>query len=247
MARISRAEWQWRRIVPPKECRATFLGSTGTGKSTLEAALLEHYRLFYPAHPIILADPKRRFFPVHDPHSRALFPRGYHRQNFGRRDGVHINARRVEKPVKLRPGSTVVVQDVRAMLEWCNWLYHNADVRLPTLLVFDEALQFQRGNQVLFPLRRLIQEGRELGIGIWVVHQRPRRLDTRHISESERLYIGNLYHEDDRKYLMKEAATDLSRWLAKPFPPYTFMMANQAHPDQSVFIRLPGPKGGKKR
>jgi hypothetical protein len=230
----------WRVITPIKRSRSFICGSTGSGKSTLGAALLEQYHRYYPAHHLLIVDPKRRFFAAPEDHPARLFPDGYTASPHGRREGVSVAAEPLHEVGAWHMRHPVlVVQDDDRALDAMSWLYRHADVRKPWMVYVDEAHHFQSIQGRAFgPLGTLISEGREIGIGLIAIHQRPRRLDVGHISEAQRLYIGTLHNADDRIHLARTVALPNPERLREPMPLHTFMLANQTHPAQSFMFKI---------
>ena len=195
-----------KRLTPLPCSRNLIVGSVGSGKSTVGATLLEWYHAFHPTHSIYIIDPKRRFIPIRDD-SAFLFPEGVSAKNHGRVNGVSVNARLLTSVPLFVPKEPVVylIHSQGLALRMFDWLFKHSNVRRPVLIYNDESLDIHRGNLVDYRFKRIIQMGREKGLGHVTINQRPKRIDTTLISESDRLYVGNLNNVNDRIALAETA------------------------------------------
>jgi len=174
-------------------------------------------------------DPKGRYVAIDDEESGLVFPDGVTAVNHGRIDGVTVNARLIRDPYgfRFKGERTFLVQGVEKTFELFDWLFHNADVRIPTLLFNDESFDFMRGVRADPSFRRIVQLGRELGIGHVTINQRPSWIDATLLSESERLYVGSLNYAGDRKKVAEIAAIEDARRLLSPLRRRHFLMVDQ--------------------
>lgn len=190
--------------------RHFMVASTGSGKSTLAAALLEQYHKRYPNDAIYIVDPKGRFATVYPPKRKdgsldtRLFPDGFKEVNHGRRDAVSIVGivakHPREAPSNDGVSEAVVLQEPDAIDETVDWLYHNATVQRPSMLYLDESFDFMRGSSRSTPgIRKLQQQGREIGVGTVIVNQRPKWVDATFLTEAEIFYVGKLFDIRDRE------------------------------------------------
>lgn len=227
----------WNRITPRPNSRSLICGSVGSGKSTLGCTLLESYRSAHPLHPIYIVDPKKRFFPV-DPekYGPRLFPRGAAATNHGKTDGVSVCAYllRDEDGYNKPHDRTFLIQSHAKSLEFFSHIFEAADVRRPTLLYMDETHDYFRGGRADYRLRRIIQMGRERGIGVILINQLLRFIDTTFVSESERIFVGTLHHINDRKRLAETVAIPEPKRLLVPMDARIFWMIDQATPANSL-------------
>lgn len=232
-------------VTPRSRSRSFIVAWTGSGKSTLAAALLEEYHRLHPRHVLYLIDPKRRFVPVEipsqDDYTGPIFPDGPASQNFGRRDGVAVVGDFLTKartPPDRGP-AVFVVQDEASIHELCEWLYKHATVRRPSLLFADESFDLVSRRQH-DPFRRLIQQGREIGVGSVVINQRPANIDQTWITESQQLYVGRLTKPEDRDRMVKASAVEQA-WpiLAKPIPKFQWVYIDQEN-ERFTRFRLTG-------
>lgn len=242
MKTTSPNDTMWRALCPPPCSRGFIVGSVGSGKSTVGGGILEAYHRFFASHRLFIVDPKHRFF-AQKTNTHLLFPSGVTSSNHGRRDGVTVNATLLKGVGKLGrysiPDSgTFVIQDTEDCLEFFDWILKHHDVRKPVLIYLDESFDFMRGVRAYPLLRKIIQMGREMGIGILIVNQRPSYVDATFISESERLYVGTLHNVNDRKKLADTVAIPNAQDLLIPMPKHTFWLINQAKPESSFQFRL---------
>jgi len=224
----------WRRLTPKPKSRSLIVGSVGSGKSTVGATLLEAYHSYYPTHRIYIIDPKHRFVARRYDTGR-IFPEGVTARNHGRIDGVAVNGRLLVNADGYRwPHDRIfVVQDLRKTLHLFDWLFDKSDVREPVMIYNDESLDMHRNNQMDWRMGRIVQMGREKGIGHMTVSQRPKRIDMRFISESERLYVGTLHNVNDRKALADTVSVPDAKRLLVPMERHVFWMIDQADPSNS--------------
>lgn len=229
-------------IRPEPETRSLVLGSTGSGKSTLNAVLLELYRERHPSHLIVILDPKKRFFATRGKAGTSLFPDGYAAVPHGRRRGVTVTGRLIEGAdgFSFRNETVYVIQDLGKAVEFAEWAYaKGADIKRPILVYVDEIMDLLMGNGRLYlSFRRLMAQGRELAIGMLVTSQRLVWADSQLISEVERIYVGMLHARNDRKKLVDNVhlvspAAVLA--LAKPIPWHQFDLIDQVKGQHRLF------------
>lgn len=214
----------WTVVIPRPKTRNFLVGSVGSGKSTIGATLLEHYHWYYPKHEIYIIDPKERFFSD-TTDSKLLFPDGVKAVNHGRMDGVTVNARLLKDVNDFRYGASVcLVQDADQVDELLQWVWKHHDVRKPTLLYFDESVDYGTSRYINPYLKRIIQMGREKGIGHLTINQRPKDIPQIFLSESERLYVMYLGDDYDRKRIVDVVNVPDKRQFEEPMPQYVCAM-----------------------
>ena len=230
-------------ITPEQATRALLLAATGSGKSTVSCAVLESYHRLYPGDRLYIIDPKRRFVATRRPRDAApgcLFPGGYDARLIGKRKGVRVYGRLIRPAMGFNFDDTVyVVQDESKVNELFLWLYSHADARRPVLVYLDESFDMMHGSSANKPLRKLYQQGRELGIGILTVNQRPRGIDRVWLTEAEYLIVGTIRHYEDLVYLAKNANAPRGTFDA-PLPRYVFQFVDQSggRPNRQFRLKL---------
>lgn len=229
---------KWTAIVPEPKSRNLVVGSVGSGKSTLGCSLLDTYHRLYPHHGVYIIDPKHRFVPVSS-EDGSLFPEGYTARNHGRIEGVATSARlvRVINRRLLQPGAYLIHSLGDALMLY-GYLFQHADVRRPVMLYNDESMDQHKNGLLDYRMKRVIQMGREKGMGHITLNQRPKRIDVTLISESERLYVGTLHNVNDRKALADTVAVPDARRLLTAMPMHQFWMIDQVHPERSKRFTL---------
>lgn len=221
----------WKLRTPTPRSRTLIVGSVGSGKSTLGAALLESYHGLHPLHRIFIIDPKERFVPRQYETGR-IFPFGFTARRHTRVDGVTVNAVHIRGLVGYRwpkDETVFLIQDEDKALEAFEWLYRNHDVRKPILIYNDESFDIHNKAGLVDPsFRKIIQMGREKGLGHITINQRPARIDRTLITESDYLYVGRLNSLSDRKRISEEANILNQRDLWQPMPKRCFWFIDQA-------------------
>lgn len=196
----SRETQLWRLVAPLPASRNLILGYTGSGKSTLEAALIEQYHTMHPAHTNWIIDLKDRFFPTQARRDGSLFPGGWGASIYKKRLGTAIRAQLVSdvNAPRLGGNGVYVIKSRAAAWALIERLFAKADYAKKNMLWFDELLPFCSRQGVLDPpVQRVLQLGRERGIGAVAISQRAIWLDGRIASQSGRWYIGALETRDD--------------------------------------------------
>jgi hypothetical protein len=200
----------------------------GSGKSTIGVVLLEWYHETHPTHDIYILDFKRRFIPV-NAREDGIFPEGPFSKNHGRINGVSVQARLLQSPhiIKPRKPGIYLIQSPALAMHMLVWLMKNHDVRRPVMVYDDETAPLHRNNQLDYRFKEYIILGREMGLGHISASQRPRRIDTVLLSESDRLYVGNMNHIKDRQYVAEMANIEDPRVLWKALPKHVFWAIDQ--------------------
>jgi len=230
-------------VTPDPATRTLLLAATGSGKSTVSLALVENYHRGYPTHRIAIIDPKRRYHAVRRPRqARAgvLFSSGYNPRLVGRRLAVRVYGKPIKPIHGFRydePGAALVIQDSAKINEFFEWLYREADARRPWLVFLDESFDMMHGSSANRGLRRLYQQGREIGVGILTINQRPRGIDRVWLTEAEYLIVGTIRHYEDLKYLGQTANAPKGTF-DKPLPRYVFQFIDQTGGRLNRLFRL---------
>lgn len=224
-------------LVPEQAKRSLTLAATRSGKSTLESAILEAYHRAYPNDQIFIGDPKRRFFARKrkDGEPDRVFADGFHARIVGKRRGVPVYGKLLTSAHGLNHDASVfIVQDDDRLKRLFRELYERADARRNCLLYLDESFDVMSGYKANRDLRRLIQEGGEIGVGVRIINQRPRDIDRIFLTESEYLTVGTIRHPDDLVYLRKNVDGD-PRLFARPLPPYHWLHFNRLNSQTHLF------------
>lgn len=190
----------WRLVAPLPASRNLILGYPGSGKSTLEAALLEQYHAMHPLHSNWIIDLKDRFFPTAPRREGTLFPGGWGAAVYKKRLGTAIAAQLVTDVAapRLRGNGMYVIKSREAAWDLIDRLFKRGDYNRKNMLWFDELLPFcNRAGTLDPPVQKVLQLGRERGIGAVGISQRAIWLDGRIAATSGRWYIGALETRDD--------------------------------------------------
>ena len=228
-------------IVEPST-RNFIVASVGSGKSTLGCVILDKYHEIYPNHRIYIVDYKRRFFSDSDNDHARLFPYGTHATIMGRREGVIVNGKLGNHPAQwiMPRGGVRIIQDEESAEYFCEWIFNHHDIRRPVLIYFDETFDIMgSGHRANPALRRIIQMGRELGIGLLLINQRPSWIDRTFMTEADVIYYGQLHSRNDRLYVLEETAVREKFGIDdSPVPPFCWWKINQKNPDESFYFTL---------
>lgn len=232
-----------RTIIPLPSTRIFILGSTGSGKSTLQSVMLEGYHQLFPRHRIYIVDPKKRFYPQPEKNQNRLFPDGSLSRVIKNRIMVPINANLIHDVDGFNYDDewAWLVQDHQKTIELMDWLYAHPNAKRPAVIAFDESFDFVPGARAHPSLRRLMQQGRELSVGVWITNQRPAWIDQTMFSETNRLYLGRLFHVKDRERMVDHApfaSVQKCRELLVPMPEHEWYLINKDKPQRSFKFRL---------
>ena len=172
-----------RELAPSPNERLLIIGTTGSGKTTLATNLLRLYNR------VVAIDPKQTL-------------------GSGERGGGHLPGYRLAKtPRELdrlarRHDYVQYRPDIRYQTpeEWervYDFLYRAGNRAVYT----DEAFDVHHWNRPPNSLRRCYTSGRELGLCMITATQRPRGIDRRILTESERFAVFHLRDPDDQRFL----------------------------------------------
>lgn len=192
--------------------RAAFVGTTGSGKTTLAKAMM-----WGQAHVVVL-DPKRTFTLP-----ESFFP-GYPAVTLDGETGAVSGDPENDQVADAReyvagwqgPGPLVYRPSVdeTADPDELDWFYFWVLDRGNTLLYIDETAMAAKKTVAPRGLMACIQLGRERGVATWCATQRPVNIPIICISESEHMFVFRLRHPDDRARM----ADYSDPRVAKPFP-----------------------------
>jgi Type IV secretion-system coupling protein DNA-binding domain len=222
---------KWPLLIPRRKTRSFCCGSTGVGKSTVGVALMEQYHWWYPRDRIIIVDTKGRFVPAHVD-TDLVFPEGPMARNHGRIDGVVVNGQFLRRADAIMwPKETVfVIQDPEEALKFMARLYHDSDARSPVMVYFDESTEFFSATWIAPQVRRIVNGGREKGLGMFVISQGALGVHRDVLKNSERLYIMTMYNDRDRGRIVEVANVPNSRQFEEVIDRYWCHMIEQGHP-----------------
>lgn len=156
--------------------RVFFVGSTGSGKTTLAKALLWGKRY------IVVLDPKHQFaLPADWPHGYVITSSLQEARNIDD-----------ERTIIYRPS----FEETRNRCDdFFQWIFERENV---TVYV-DEVFPIVPNNRIGYWYGRCIQEGRGKGISTWSATQRPASIPLNIMTESEHFFVFRLANPEDRK------------------------------------------------
>lgn len=165
-------------ITISRQERCFLVGTTGSGKTTLADYLLAR------ANHIVRLDPKHGYRMSK---TKADQPE---RTPVITDDFRVLVKHQGPEPITYQP-SLWECQHLERFWDWIWW-------REQTILYVDEVLMVVPSAQRLpVGLARLIQQGRQRGIGTWTATQRPSRIPIPLLSESEHHFVFRLRHPSD--------------------------------------------------
>ena len=170
------------RITILRQERLFIVGTTNSGKSSLADYLLRE------ANHIVVLDPKHGYQPERKKGDQP-----------GRIPVITDDYRVVVKhegpePLVYQP-PTLTPESVESQLRWFwDWVWW----REQTIVYVDElTMVIPSAQRLPYGLARLIQQGRQKGIGTWCATQRPSRIPIPVLSESEHHCVFRLRHPAD--------------------------------------------------
>lgn len=158
--------------------RAFFVGTTGSGKTTLARKLLA------PAKDVVVVDPKHGFT-----WEREKLPYG---KGVITSDFRQVMAHEGPEPLIYRPSLAECAAGLPWFWRWV-WLRQN------TLVYVDEVSSITKPVNPPVEFARCIQQGRSKQISVWCGTQRPAKIPVIILSESEHDFIFRLRHSTDKK------------------------------------------------
>lgn len=168
----------WRQLAMGRDDRATLIGATGTGKTTLARFLIE--------------DKYKRNSVVYDNKPSDTVALWADTQIVYRDFGLLQEAE--EERIIYTPPVTETL-DASLQDRFFEWIY----TRRYTRLYIDEASALRGGTNPSYHLQACLCRGRERGIGVITGTQRPSRVPVILMSEAEHFYIFRLNMLTDRQ------------------------------------------------
>lgn len=203
------------------------LGLRGSGKTNLEAALLSYGAGGGPVRSAVVMDSK------HDPQEWT---------SWGPQHGYLVTADAQE----IRRQPRLVYQLDQLALEdrsgkgpgeaWSQALLW-AFQRRQTVVVFDEALQTLPSQSPHPMARKIITQGRSLGVSCWVATQAPKWIDTLAVKLADHLFCFRMTDHDYLQDLRNLRSVDCE--LLAELPDYHFGYHRQGAPGWSVCSPVP--------
>ena len=216
--------------------RASLIGATGTGKSTLAAYLIRSFKRDYPNSRVLIHDTKPRWRAEYLPDGTRA-DRRYRRMTKGDTIADSMALSRVtdwdlvwDKDVN--PSQVVIVQRIGTrrhpvtqrgniifQTQCAELFFHTQDARRPSLIYFDEGMDFfhasasARGGSDI--VQRCYRAGREMGLATLGAYQRPIGITQQALSEMNYCALFDLDNRKDVKRLW-----DMG-WPANIPPPHT--------------------------
>lgn len=184
-------------ISPGSTDRATIVGMTGSGKTTLVRALLA----------------VRAYVVVLDMKGLIRWA-GYERHETLQSLIQSKHPRLVYAP------NYIEMQDWDTIDRFFEWIYR----RRNTTLYVDEVYSVCRNNKIPFYYNAVLTRGREKKISVLSAVQRPKMIPITILSESEHFYLFRLQIRDDRKRVQEITGVDEAR--LEGLEKYQFFYAN---------------------
>ena len=216
--------------------RATLVGATGTGKSTLAAYLIRAFRDDYPDCRVLIMDTKPRWRAEWLPDGTRS-TRRYRHMAKGDTIADSMAIDRLDDwdlvwDHDVNPSQVVVAQRIgtrrRPVTHRSNIVFqvmcaekffHTQDARRPSLIYFDEGMDFfyssaaARGGSDI--VQRCYRAGREMGLATMAAFQRPVGINQQTLTEMNYCALFDLDNRKDVKRLWEMG------WPATIPPPHT--------------------------
>lgn len=187
------------------------LGTTESGKSTLESQLMWSYLSLYPTSRVLLVDSKPRFKAqwttsglsasgLYKKWTRGEYVPGSVVISLEKRYKSELDAVwRMKSRIAIAqttPGSLV---DLAALHEVARVFYGEYSDRIPRLIVVDELADFFEVKKVGGVFWQTARSGRELNIAMIACSQRPSYIPSVVLTEAGTIYLFRLDYEEDMK------------------------------------------------
>jgi len=201
--------------------RIVVTGGTGTGKTTFVRKFL--YPRIPREHPVVVVDPKRDAIWCDLPDT------GW--------SGRYLTELKPDERSAFRFGESTQAEESRGLAHnrrfdsFIDYCFKRGNI----LIIMDETATMFNGPYTMTPnMSRCIREGRQRGIGIWWLTQRPSNIPTIILTEAQCAAVFNLQYRGDRMKVAQafgdelEAKPDLT--AEEDIPHKFWWVRNQARP-----------------
>ena len=205
-------------IALRRATRGLVVGKTGSGKTTLEQALIRDWLHHQPQPRILVLDSKPCLMAEWELHSRmsTKMSRRYAQWDHGTfmPDAVVLPGRNPEAELKaaFKRYPVAIAQAKRPterawLLDYLEAFYATARARYSQLAVIDELSHFFGSNAAYGkndPVTGIFTSGRELGMGILACTQRPLGVPGPALTEVSQFYLFRVQRARDWKHLQAD-------------------------------------------
>lgn len=198
-------------LLPWPGGHGMIFGCTGSGKSTLNDAIIKETSRVVKDGRILIIDSKRRYRASHDLNGRKA-DRNYKQMRGGAyipnslRLPLFASARDLKQAWELAPGNIIIAQtDKEYQYPWLNAMvmshYEQATKKHWNLTSVDEMLALTKSRKNATGVVTTAVCGRERGVFLLGCSQRPRWIPTEVMSEMSSCFLFNINYEEDMKHL----------------------------------------------